>query len=189
MDTGTDEEIICRILASCSKNDIFYNLIPTYDQMYAEKDKKDFQAMMKSECSGDFLQAIQDVTTSYPPCGHLLEPERATYEGTTDETRDLAYQALQMTYNYETAGELGARYDALVEATAWDLPFPTEGIDSALCPVPDTEPGYSAQQYMFNTPVGAGAVPNSVVEKVMQAPPVPIDNLIVRSQPYTTEGW
>jgi uncharacterized protein (UPF0335 family) len=189
VDTGTDEEIICRILASCSKNDIFYNLIPTYDQMYAEKDKKDFQAMMKSECSGDFLQAIQDVTTSYPPCGHLLEPERATYEGTTDETRDLAYQALQMTYNYETAGELGARYDALVEATAWDLPFPTEGIDSALCPVPDTEPGYSAQQYMFNTPVGAAAVPNSVVEKVMQAPPVPIDNLIVRSQPYTTEGW
>ena len=63
VDTGTDEEIICRILASCSKNDIFYNLIPTYDQMYAEKDKKDFQAMMKSECSGDFLQAIQDVTT------------------------------------------------------------------------------------------------------------------------------
>ena len=54
---------------------------------------------------------------------------------------------------------------------------------------PDTEPGYSAQQYMFNTPVGAAAVPNSVVEKVMQAPPVPIDNLIVRSQPYTTEGW
>ena len=55
---------------------IFFTTSSTYDQMYAEKDKKDFQAMMKSECSGDF-QAIQDVTTSYPPCGHLLGPEKS----------------------------------------------------------------------------------------------------------------
>lgn len=188
VDTGTDEEIICRILASCSKNDIFYNLIPTYDAMYAEKDKKTFQEMMASETAGDLLQAIKDVTTSYPPCGHLLEPERATYEGTTDETRALAHQALSATYNYETAGQLGARYEALVEATAWDLPFPTLGVDGALCPVPDTEPGYSAQQYMFNTPAGASAVQNTVVDTVMRAPEVPIANLTARARPYTAES-
>ena len=65
-----------------------------------------------------------------------------------------------------------------------DLPFPTEG-DSALCPVPDTGRATPPSD-VFNAR-RRGSRPEFRREKV-QAPPVPIDNLIVSPSLPTTEG-
>mmetsp|Transcript_25598 Transcript_25598/g.76865 ORF Transcript_25598/g.76865 Transcript_25598/m.76865 type:complete len:427 (-) Transcript_25598:44-1324(-) len=188
VDTGTDEEIICRILASLSKIEIIEQLLPKYDEMYAAKDKMDFQAMMKSEISGDFLRAVQDITTTLPPCGHLLEPERASYEACADETKANAYAGLEATYDYEKAAELGARVPTLLEKTAWDVPVPAATIDLTLVNHDDAATGV-ARDWMGNYAVDEStAVPNELYDAVLQGPEVPIANLIERATPYTIES-
>ena len=189
---GTDEETICRILATIPKEEIVAQLVPTFDALYGpggrwlKKGEKghDFLELMRRENSGDFLQAIRDRVTGIPPCGH--NHLRLEYEPVIQAYRNVALQGISATYDGNTAAQLGSNlpgldqiYDAAPPGYVV-LPCPVHagttvaygyGVPRGCQPLPDFETANDAfamvselpQVAQFTVQVPPGVVPGQQI--------------------------
>lgn len=104
---GTDEEIIARILG-CLVNSHVMLLVERYNQVYADKEApfNNFRALMESELSGDFLDAILMLLDNPSPKAHWVQ--KALYSKNAIKDADVFKAQVLGSYTVEQAIQQGS---------------------------------------------------------------------------------